>query len=192
MIKPNQWIPHLKEKFEFLSHAKRVLILFLGWFFIYVFWQYVFAQPLVIERQDLKSKTLTALNENTRINIEIGNALKSKEIKSVEQQMQLNEADAKTGENKPKLVFANVSSEQLIKQIFNLGNDIKSINLKSNVISSTSFQVQVQFTSGYFETMNYLVRLERLPWCLSWDSLIYQVNTYPEATIAVILHTEKI
>lgn len=192
MIKPDQWIPRLKERFEFLSHAKRVLILFSGWFFIYIFWQYVFAQPLVLEKQNLKTKTLTAFNENTRINIMIGNVLKIKEIRSVEQQIQLDQTSTKIGENKSKIVFSKVSSEQLIKQIFNLGSEIKAINLKSNIINSTSFQVQVQFTGGYFETMNYLVRLERLPWCLIWDSLVYQVNTYPDATIAVILHTEKI
>ncbi|GEM_PF-6220077 len=186
MIKEDKKFNYFYVKFINLAHHERLILLILGWVVIYGIWHFFFANPLVAERQNLKDKIVNSENEINQKNVEIGRLLKP--VKKIEEAKSL---DKDIHLKNPLFVDSgNRSSEQLIKQFFNLENEIKSINLRSNIISPTSFGLQAQFNSGYFETMAYLVRLEQLPWCLSWDSLSYQVNIYPEASIAVSLHTE--
>jgi hypothetical protein len=47
---------------------------------------------------------------------------------------------------------------------------------------------QIVFESDFMNTIAYLNALEKLPWCLSWDSLEYTVKTYPIALVVVSLH----
>ncbi|MDR3477047.1 MAG: type II secretion system protein GspM [Gammaproteobacteria bacterium] len=51
--------------------------------------------------------------------------------------------------------------------------------------------MQLEFQSDYFDTIAYLKQLENLPWCLSWDSLEYNVVNYPNATVIIKLHIVK-
>lgn len=45
------------------------------------------------------------------------------------------------------------------------------------------------FEGNYFETLNYLQRIEHLRWRFFWDELDYVVTKYPNAQITLKLHT---
>jgi MSHA biogenesis protein MshJ len=49
--------------------------------------------------------------------------------------------------------------------------------------------VKLTFQGNYFATISYLEELEKLKWRLFWDGLNYQVNSYPNATVTITLHT---
>lgn len=55
-------------------------------------------------------------------------------------------------------------------------------------------KIAVEFTGNYFDTIQYLNMLDNLPWYLSFDSLEYQVDEYPNAKVKLIINalsTEK-
>jgi MSHA biogenesis protein MshJ len=47
----------------------------------------------------------------------------------------------------------------------------------------------VEFNGNYFATLNYLKRLEELPWQFYWDTINYEVTKHPEAKVSIKLHT---
>jgi MSHA biogenesis protein MshJ len=51
-----------------------------------------------------------------------------------------------------------------------------------------SHGLQIEFQSDFFSAIDYLKRLERLPWALYWDNLEYKVINYPLADIVIKLH----
>lgn len=56
-------------------------------------------------------------------------------------------------------------------------------------LPSTRTQYRLVLKGDYFSIMNYLERIERLPWQLYWDKLDYIVHTYPEATAEIEFYT---
>ncbi len=49
--------------------------------------------------------------------------------------------------------------------------------------------VEIEYRGGYFDTLRYLRAVERLGWSLYWESLDYEVVTYPEARVRLRLFT---
>lgn len=49
-------------------------------------------------------------------------------------------------------------------------------------------KIAVEFTGNYFDTIQYLNTLDNLPWYLSFDSLEYQVDEYPNARVKLIVN----
>lgn len=56
-----------------------------------------------------------------------------------------------------------------------------------NILYSQGIKVTLRGT--YFTALDYLQRLEELPWRLFWDSLEYDVDQYPEGKMVLKLHT---
>ena len=48
---------------------------------------------------------------------------------------------------------------------------------------------QISFEGGYRETLEYLQRLERLPWVFYWKDMNYQVSEYPHARTTIRVYT---
>ena len=44
-------------------------------------------------------------------------------------------------------------------------------------------------SGGYMDTINYLAKLQELPWRFYWDSVLYEVDEYPNAVITLEVHT---
>ena len=47
----------------------------------------------------------------------------------------------------------------------------------------------VKIKGDYFQVLEYVRRLESLPWRFYWDSLSYSVSTYPQADIEIRVYT---
>ena len=45
------------------------------------------------------------------------------------------------------------------------------------------------FKGSYFDTLDYLQALEKLPWHFYWEKLDYKVDKYPEATVTLRVYT---
>jgi MSHA biogenesis protein MshJ len=49
--------------------------------------------------------------------------------------------------------------------------------------------IQLVIEGEYFDIMNFLENLERIPWKLIWSSLNYKVSDYPNAQVTITLYT---
>ncbi|GGI85126.1 hypothetical protein [Legionella impletisoli] len=56
-------------------------------------------------------------------------------------------------------------------------------------LPSTRTQYKLVLKGQYFPILNYLKRVEALPWQLYWDKMDYQVETYPEAIATIEFYT---
>jgi MSHA biogenesis protein MshJ len=60
--------------------------------------------------------------------------------------------------------------------------------LPLNVKSIYKYSWTLEFHSSYFAAIDYLTRLEKLPWHIYWDNLSYTVTTYPDADVVATFH----
>lgn len=54
-----------------------------------------------------------------------------------------------------------------------------------------SIHYRLVLRGNYFSIMNYLARLEKLPWTLYWDKFDYSVSKYPEGIATIEFYTLK-
>jgi len=47
----------------------------------------------------------------------------------------------------------------------------------------------ITLKGSYFAILNYLENLEKAPWRIYWDSIVYEVEKYPNALVTINLHT---
>lgn len=50
------------------------------------------------------------------------------------------------------------------------------------------YNIVLDFVSDYFSTVDFLKKIEKLPWHIYWDSLEYKVTEYPKANVKLKLH----
>ena len=58
---------------------------------------------------------------------------------------------------------------------------------EDNVLYRHQFRMTLQ--GSYQATVDYLDRLEHLPWRIYWDALRYEVTDYPLATVTIDMYT---
>ena len=61
----------------------------------------------------------------------------------------------------------------------------------AQTLSMDATYYQLVLRGDYFEIMNYLKRLEEIPWRLYWDKFDYTVSKYPEGVATVLFYTLK-
>ncbi len=49
--------------------------------------------------------------------------------------------------------------------------------------------LRIEFEGGYLDTLDYLHKLEALPWAFFWDKIDYQVEEYPKALSSITIYT---
>ena len=49
--------------------------------------------------------------------------------------------------------------------------------------------LKITFKGGYLDTLDYLHALEQLPWSFFWDSLDYEVESYPDGHSTITVYT---
>ncbi|WP_075185703.1 hypothetical protein [Teredinibacter haidensis] len=60
---------------------------------------------------------------------------------------------------------------------------------EERIIGVYKHAVQITLEGGYFSVVNYLQKLESLPWKLYWDFIEYDVKQYPKATVTIEVYT---
>lgn len=130
----------------------------------------------------LQSRSYTDPNSNTKKQL---SELKA-QYKSLQQQMR--RLDKKFV---PPALMAKVLSD-LLKQ----NNQLTLINFQTLPVttlpeSNLIYQhgLVLQFSGSYLATLKYLQALEAMPWNFIWESIDYQVKTYPLAEITLRVYT---
>jgi MSHA biogenesis protein MshJ len=186
------------------EERERIAILVGSCIIISMLWYLFLEKPLILSRlrihhqiESLQKQTLFFRNEANGILIHTG-ALKQQEKTNVQENAEFQTLN---------IHFASPEgNNELVKAILAPLHSVKIMDLKSIIAAvpapapakpdatpkpaaaPSKDGYQVIFESDFMNTLAYLKALEKLPWCLSWDSLEYTVETYPTASVAVTLH----
>jgi MSHA biogenesis protein MshJ len=184
------------------EERERVGILALGCVCFAMLWYFLLQKPLLLKRIQIQQQTVSIQKQTVFLNTEASNIL-TQAAKNAAKKQQVDTANQEL--ETMNIHFASQQgTDELVKAILNPLNSIRIMDLK-NIVSTTvkpdmtktdntkaivpdKDGYQVTFQSDYFNTVTYLESLEKLPWCLSWDSLEYTVMSYPNAQVAIMLH----
>ncbi len=210
--KLNKWKKSLEDP------KRRLQVFVLGLVILYFIWAFVFFNPLRANRQALASQAQALQSQlvETKNKIDTLNGiLKTESIaKMMAERQQIELKMQKVDQQLLNMRYVLISKEDWIKlkeEIIHQQDNIDyHITLKSindlpvqpwsppavdsadmaKIIPHTIYQhaLEVKFQSDYFNAIQYVSQLEKLPWPLYWDRLEYKVLTYPMAEVNIKFH----
>lgn len=152
--------------------------------------------------EDLRSQTQAILNEvqNSVANPNSQRALSYKQ--------QLDELDKKLSAYDQQLISAKEMTN-ILKSILSRESGLKMISMTSlpsvDIMASVNLPAELKnipnrstlykrgaklvFSGGYFETIDYLKKLENYGKHIFWDDFSYTVKTYPTAEVSLTVYT---
>jgi MSHA biogenesis protein MshJ len=171
------------------SHMDRVLMTLAGFIIIYFLW-FIFFQKPVLDKIDLHHIGLATQQKEINVfNTQIA------KIKADEKILIAKKKTEKSATSETKVPLASQKDNDIIIQtILTPQQNVQFLRLNNmtpapgGAKSPVKNDVELAFNSNYLSTINYLAQLEKLPWCLSWDSLEYKVVKYPDAEVVINLH----
>lgn len=121
---------------------------------------------------------------------------------------QIDELDAKLAAYEQQLISAK-DMTTLLKKILSEESGLKLVSITSlpavDILASTQLPPELQnlpnrtvlykrgaelvFSGGYFQTVDYLKKLENSGKHIFWDDFSYTVKTYPTATVSLTVYT---
>lgn len=192
------------------------LVLFVGGFLIiYFIWYLFLMRPLLTKKEkfisEISAQELQRTTIDSQIKIKLVNIKDSLFANKLNQK---NEVSAKIqdiqkqlGKLKPLLIRRNDMtdlSRDLLKQ---KSDSIYIVNIDKlppvpwqpseiehsdylNIVTSDIYlyAMSIEFQSDYFNTIDFIKKLEKLPWYIYWDSLDYKVLEYPKANVKLKFH----
>lgn len=184
-------IKNLVEWFKAHDFRDQAILVLMSLAAIYTIFDSLLIRPLEAKNKDLKTQiqSITAKSDTILAQISMVDYI-------------IKEKNDRTGNDYSNYFYSTSDISSLIKDIVNLKSaDILLMNLKNlkdepfNMARSdkmpfsiTQHGLQLNFVSGYFQTINYLTRLEKLPWHFYWDNLSYKVVKYPQAEVIIKFH----
>ena len=149
---------------------------------------------LLIRIQQI-TQQVNQLNQQLGINLDL---IPAQEMADVLQKIlaeQGNKLSLVQLESLPSTTLDNLgspASEKSSEPIF--GKTSENTSTRQTEINKSQTQLYLQGTSivlegTFVDTLDYLDRLEKLPWKFIWDKLDYEVVAYPKAKISLTLYT---
>lgn len=185
---------------------------------IYFVWAFFFFNPQRAATTALvgQIQTLQLQRTETKQRIDtLSEAVKTKSIsKALAEKKQLETKIKQVDEAVAKSRFLFISMDdwaklkkEIIRQQEDMDKNITLISISDHpvqawappvidkndvqkVVPGTVYQheLEMKFQADYFSTIQYVSRLEKLPWKVYWDSLNYKVLTYPIAEVTIKFH----
>lgn len=216
MTKAQATLVKLREQLE--NPKRRMQYFFISLVFIYFVWAFLFLNPLRTTKSELLGRIQVVQSQLTETKQQIdtlSKAIKTESIsKALTEKKQLEDKIKQVDEALVKSRFIFITSDdwvRLKKEIIHQQEDMdKKIALvriddqpvapwkapvvdKANATKVASeiiyqHELEMKFQADYFSAIQYISRLEKLPWNLYWDSLSYKVLTYPVAEVTLKFH----
>ncbi|GEM_PF-2875330 len=185
---------------------------------IYFVWAFLFLNPLRAAKTELVGQIQSLQSQLTETKQRVDTLSKAVKTESISnalaEKKQLETRIKRVDEALAKLRFIFISMGdwvKLKKEIISQQEDMdKNISLASisdqpiqpwtppvidkadavKVVPEIIYQheLEMKFQADYFSTIQYVARLEKLPWKVYWDSLNYKVLTYPRAEVTLKFH----
>jgi hypothetical protein len=171
------------------SHRQRICILIIGWITIYFVWNNALQKPLKVQRQHIAQQVQTLKAQIKIFQIASDKVTREADARATKQ------LQSKQAQVTSKIELATASdSDEIIREILSTQHNIQLVSLRTNASTdpatanqTTAKALELIFNSNYLDTIIYLEQLEKIRWCLSWDSLGYKVTSYPMATVTLHL-----
>ena len=82
----------------------------------------------------------------------------------------------------------NLPKENLIFHIEEVGSDISEpSDVDEGLIYKHAFEIEMEAT--YDSTVQYLQRIDKLPWKVFWQDLRYEAKSYPNGNLKIKIYT---
>ena len=187
------------------EERERIIILGGSCILFAMFWYLFLEKPLILSRVRIQHQIET-LQKQTQFLKNEANSIIIRTAQAKQQEQTNTQENAKF--QTLNIRFASPEGyDDVVKAILSPLHSVKLMEVKSIVgeapvaakpdnsskpaappVAPVKDGYQIIFESDFINTLAYLKGLEKLPWCLSWDSLEYTVGTYPTASVAVTLH----
>jgi len=196
------------------SPRDRLYLFIMGFLIIYMFY-YLLMHRVVTREKVLLMEQLTKIQTDKaatqqQINT-LTQAIQNPElVKALEEKKQLmtqiTVLDTRLDKLKPRLIkkefLDNFTDDVLLARPATIDliqfnplppdkwpkNEVDRSALTSVTEELNLYQFELTFQGGYFSTIEYLRRLEKLRWPIYWDSLNYHTFRYPKANVVVRFH----
>lgn len=181
------------------SKRDLIILLVIGWVVIYFIWYVVLQHGLVKQKKEMEHN-LNLLQEQRNIaheKIEI--ILNATERNPAYQDWVKRKGSQNTvitqtlsGKDVVGVVKAFLAKQpgitliNLKKLSDELGTSKELAIRMGKQIQKQGFQMQ--FQANYFDTLNYLERMETLPWHVYFSRVEYNVTTYPDANVTAVFY----
>jgi len=183
----------LNEWYSAHTHQERIIFLITAVLAILLLWYLIFAYPASKARAQYYVQIESIQKQIVAYQTTVKNIIKDAEKRAARQKL-LN-SNLKPQEKVELNISSSIENTNLFTAIFSPHTNINFLSRKTGPGSPTTAKVpggkysfQMVFQSSYFDTINYLDDMEKLPWCFFWDNLDYKVTAYPEANIVLNLH----
>lgn len=196
------YITRFKAWYETRNTRERLLVFFLGWSFLYAFFTFLFFYPI-------ENKETTLQEEIKKINSTIeslqnqNKALDTIMKSSLSKEWKKNRSVFDKLKKQYNLLLKSTPTQQWVDAIRTLLQTQTNINLveiknfpempfkpdyiKGEELKIYRQQLSLVVLSNYFETLNYIQKLEKSLVNLHWDTLSYTVEQYPIARVELEL-----
>ena len=200
---------YLYFKLEKLSLRERIIILLAMLVAMFVLWQLLLFDMQLSLKKSVETK-LGHTNEQLGIIKQeisrIEQDMASKMVKNeIDQYLSLTSSINSYQKNIVNYKQETMSEKKLINMLSSIFKEIKSIEVisffslhnKSSLLNgklpkkdSSLFKkyYKLQLIGDYFAVMNYLQKIESLPWHIYWDEMRYQVIKHPKARVELVFH----
>lgn len=199
----NNWLNNISRSFDKCDINTRVIILLGFIIVIFLIWLFALAMPM--------SRTIGATNQKLQsvqikllASITVYDSYQSiihSPTEAAEKKIRFLESELEKLQHHPLLMKKTINTPEDLKTVLQAISETGSeiILGQIHVLSSEhltapkntilfSQKIAVEFTGDYFNTIRYLNYLNTLPWYLSFDSLDYQVDQYPNARVKLIIN----
>jgi MSHA biogenesis protein MshJ len=208
----NDKITILKTWFKTRDTRERILITMVFAAFTYAVWSFFIERPLTHRHIELVNKIETtkiaieAVRQQTKNILDI--TAKSSYAQEIQQQKKLT-GQAQNFKQRIENLLPNVIAPKdlpalgtaIVQQpgITFIGmkklpsenwipEGLSKVSLPEKSKNIYKYSMEIEFYSDYFGTVDYLSRLEKLPWHIFWDSLEYKVIQYPKADVKLKIY----
>lgn len=195
------------EKVAALSFRERVIVFVAVLLVIFGLWHLLWFNGAIAKRQLLHDQIQAKQQANIDLQQQLntfekllsGEAFQSKKNDIERARQELLAVDERLGSVSQKLIDVEQLTEALQALLMQTGNlELRSLRTQAVVPLSQSesdrppvyrHYVELTVSGGYFDVLDYLIRVESLPQRFYWESLRYGVADYPAAEVTIRLFT---
>ncbi len=218
MVISNKFFNKLETKGRKLGVRERVLLTVLVLVIVYMFWQnaimgglYKKHGQIILEQKQVEQDTKILQAQYKVLSKEVS----EKKVESLATRISSLKSLNKTLESDIVSLTKNLIPPKkmltLLQDILAQDDTVSVVNLKnlpetqffttSTTARATSKDgeevkleifkhgIEIEVDATYFGVMEFLYKLEQLPWNLIWDSFKYEVTTYPMAKVKFVVYT---
>lgn len=208
----NKSLDEVKTRLEALSLKQQLIFLLVSFIAIYFIWDWLLFAPAEQRKLELDNKILGIQIQLTDLRNKINAAQpKSKQIKEFDIRKLALQTDKvvpmlrELMTKQPGLELVNIStkfhasskSEDIVPGNISRKKveELKSESEQEDGLSIDGAEnngifkqvITLQFQGDYFSTLQFIERIESLPWILVHDRIVYKVINYPEANVTMQL-----